>query len=71
MKHILTKLTFTCVNFIVISLIFAGISNAKIDPKNDIAALWLFDEGKGEVATDASPNGNDGKFFGKISGFFK
>jgi len=32
---------------------------AKIDPKTCIA-LWLFDEGKGDTATDSSGNKNDG-----------
>lgn len=64
MKRVITELTFVCASFIAIGLIFTGLSDAKIDPKKDIAALWLFDEGKGKVATDTSPNGNDGEFFG-------
>ena len=53
------------ISFILISLIFAGISSAqaglspqmtiKIDPKN-IVGIWLFDEGKGDIAKDSSSN---------------
>jgi hypothetical protein len=39
---------------------FVGIGNAKIDPKN-IVGMWLFDEGKGDIAKDSSENGNDGE----------
>ena len=39
---------------------FVGIGNAKIDPKA-IVGMWLFDEGKGDIATDSSANGNDGE----------
>lgn len=34
-------------------------SYAKIDP-DTIVAMWLFDEGKGDIAKDSSKNGNDG-----------
>jgi len=47
-------------SLIVISLIFTCLSDAKIDPET-VAALWLFDEGKGDVVKDFSENGNDGK----------
>jgi len=47
-------------SLIVISLIFTCLSDAKID-QGTIAALWLFDEGKGDVVKDFSENGNDGK----------
>ena len=49
----------TVVSFIVISLMFAGISNGAIDPKS-IMGMWLFDEGNGDAAKDASGNGNEG-----------
>ena len=59
----------TVISFMVISLmfalsrrhtlLFAGLSYAKIDPKA-VVGLWLFDEGKGDVAKDSSENGNDG-----------
>lgn len=46
--------------FILFSMIFNTVSNA------ELVGAWLFDEGKGEVANDASGNKNDGKInFGK------
>ena len=56
----MTRLTIVCISFIVISLMLAGVSSAKIDPET-IVGMWLFDEGKGDVAKDSSGNGNDGK----------
>ena len=47
-------------SLIVLSLMFAGISNAEFDLKT-VAGMWLFDEGKGDTAADSSENGNDGK----------
>ena len=60
------KIRFTpvCVSIMVISLMFAGISYAKIDFKNCVG-MWLFDEDKGDVAKDSSSKGNDGKIVGK------
>lgn len=37
--------------------------SADIDPEN-IMGMWLFDEGKGGVATDSSEQGNDGEIHG-------
>ena len=58
----LTKATLVVLSIIFISLIFICLSSA-VDPKN-VAAVWLFDEGSGNVATDSSGNGNDGEFIG-------
>lgn len=49
-----------CVSLIAINLILTGQSSAKLDPKN-IAGMWLFDEGTGNVVVDSSGNGNDGE----------
>jgi len=51
------------VGLVVVSLFFAGVGYAAIDPA-DIVGLWLFDEGAGDIATDTSGNGNDGAFNG-------
>jgi len=59
----MTRFTVVCISFIVVSLMFVGIGNAKIDPKS-IVGMWLFDEGEGKVAEDSSGNGNDGKLMG-------
>ena len=58
----MTRLTVVCITLVVISLVLAGISNAKIDPKNAMA-IWLFDK-KGNDVKDGSGNGNDGKIEG-------
>ena len=56
------RLALVCV--IVISLMFAGISYAKIDPKTCVG-MWLLDEDDGDVAKDSSEKGNDGTIVGK------
>ncbi len=53
------RLTVICISFIIVSSMFAGISDAKIDQKT-VVGMWLFDEGKGDVAKDTSGHGNDG-----------
>ena len=52
------------ISLIVTSLILAGQSSAKIDPKS-VVGMWLFDEGSGKLAKDSSGNGHDGDFIGK------
>jgi len=47
----------------VISLFFAAQSFAKVNDEN-IMGAWLFDEGKGDVAKDSSPNGFHGEVVG-------
>lgn len=60
----MTRLTMaTIISLVAISLMFAGISSAKIDPQT-IAGMWLFDEGSGKTAKDSSGNGNDGTLMG-------
>ncbi len=48
---------------LIVTIIFASLSFAKIDPKS-IVGIWLLDEGKGDIAQDTSGNGNDGKIVG-------
>ena len=60
MKIIMPNLMLACISLIVLSLMFAGISNAEFDLKT-VVGMWLFDEGKGDTAADSSENGNDGK----------
>ena len=52
-----------CTMLLVFGLALACQSYAKIDTET-VVGLWLFDEGKGEIAEDSSGNGNDGKFGG-------
>jgi len=51
----------------VVVLFIAGVltasSYARIDPKT-AAGIWLFDEGKGDIAKDSSGKGNDGTIMG-------
>jgi len=63
MKNRVTTLTLLCVSLII--GIFTVQSSAKIDP-NAIVGIWLFDEGKGNVANDSSKNGHDGQVPGGI-----
>jgi len=58
MKVILAKLSILCVSVIAMSFWFQGRSSAKLEPKA-VVAIWLFDEGKGDKATDSSGKGND------------
>jgi hypothetical protein len=59
----MTRLTIICISFIIVSLMFAGQSYAEIDPET-VLGIWLLDEGKGDIAEDASGNGNDGTLGG-------
>ena len=53
------RLALVCVSIIVISLMFAGVSYAKIDP-NTCVGMWIFDENEGDIAKDSSGKGHDG-----------
>ena len=57
------RATMICLSLILMALIFTVRSDAAIDPAS-IIGVWLFDEGKGDTAGDASPNGNDGTIEG-------
>ncbi|MDQ1328795.1 MAG: hypothetical protein QG641_2081 [Candidatus Poribacteria bacterium] len=59
MRSLTAKLIVSCVSLVVVGLILTGVSNAKIDPKTCVG-VWLFDEGKGDIAKDSSGNGNNG-----------
>lgn len=60
MKIVMANLMLASISLIVLSLMFTGISNAELDLKT-AAGIWLFDEGKGDTAADASENGKDGE----------
>jgi hypothetical protein len=57
------RLTLICICLLVVGLMFADQSYAKIDTET-IVGIWLFDEGSGDVAQDSSVNGNDGTLNG-------
>jgi hypothetical protein len=44
----------------LVNLMFTSIGGANIDLETCVG-MWLFDEGKGDIAQDLSGNGNDGK----------
>ena len=54
-----------CLAFNVLSFSMAPPANGAID-ESSIVAIWLFDEGDGEVANDSSENGNDAEFQGAV-----
>lgn len=56
-------LLLVCISVVAISLMFAGQGFARIDPEA-IVGLWLFEEGKGNMAEDSSGNGHDGTIMG-------
>ena len=61
-----TQRTLACVSSVAfIGLMLTVSTNAAIDPA-DIIAVWLFDEGEGEIVEDASgnPHGMDGTLVG-------
>ena len=68
----MARLTILCIICLIISLMFAGQSDAQIDSAT-ILGVWLLDEGAGDVTEDASGNGHDGKLMGApnwIAGHF-
>lgn len=58
MKTTIVRLTMFYLCLIVISLVLAFQSYAKVDLES-AAAIWLFDEGKGNEANDFTGNGHD------------
>lgn len=63
MKVRVTRIAVVSISLIVIGLMLTGQSIAKIDQKT-VEGLWLFDEGKGDVAKDSSGKGLDAKLVG-------
>jgi len=63
MKIIIARLVIACVCLIAISLVLAGQSSAKIDPKNTVA-IWLLNGIEGNVVKDSSQNRIDGQSLG-------
>jgi len=60
------------IGVLLFSLIFINSINAGISP-NSVVGVWLFDEGKGDLAIDSSENGLDGSIEGKpdwVDGLF-
>jgi len=66
MKIAATKTIIVFISLIFISLMLTGQSYAKFELKS-AAAIWLFDEGKGDLAKDFTGNGSDGTLTGGAS----
>jgi len=52
-------------SLIVVSLMFVGLSYAKIDP-GAVIGIWFLDEDERGVAKDSSGNGHDGEIIGEL-----
>lgn len=65
MRLFIARLALPCIVVIVFSLGFAGISYAKVE-LGEALAIWLFDEGEGDVCADFSGNGHDGALTGDV-----
>lgn len=59
------KLALVCVGLVVISLAFTKGSYAEINPE-DIAGVWLLNEGEGDTVEDTSENENHGTIKGNL-----
>ena len=59
-----TSVVLVCFSLFAVGVLFVSTTSAEIDP-DTIVGMWLFDEGKGNVATDDTGNGLDGEFEGK------
>ena len=63
MSKLITKLSIFFMSLILVSLMFAFQSYAKIDMKTCIG-MWLFDDGKGNAVKDSAGKNKDGKITG-------
>ena len=61
----MTRFTVVVLSLITISLMFVGLSYAKIDP-GAVIGIWFLDDDKGGVAFDSSGNGHDGEIIGDL-----
>jgi hypothetical protein len=57
-------LTLVLLSVIIFTLSVTNITHAALVDEGAIEVIYLFDEGKGEVAVDSSPNGRDGAIIG-------
>ncbi|MYC78568.1 LamG domain-containing protein [Candidatus Poribacteria bacterium] len=63
-KFFLVSLVLVCFSLFGIGVLCVSTASAEIDP-DTIVGMWLFDAGKGNMATDDSGNGLEGEFEGK------
>ena len=60
MKSIVLKVASFVLALLILMWVAPETGYAQIDQKA-IVGVWLFDEGKGDTASDSSGNGHDGK----------
>jgi hypothetical protein len=60
----MARLTIIVISVLYCAALFVSPGSAVIDP-GDIAGLWHFDDGNGDILQDASGNQNDGQINGK------
>ena len=61
MKKVSVRASVLCVSLMVTGMIFSSWCYSNIDLESAVS-LWLFDEGKGDIAEDSSSNGNNASF---------
>ena len=65
MKFLLEKSTLLLVSFVITMMFFAHFADANIDPES-VVAIWLLDEGEGQIIEDSSGNGHEGNIQGAV-----
>lgn len=65
MKFLLEESRLLFVSFIVTMLLFTCFADANIDPES-VVAIWLLDEGGGQIIEDSSENGHEGNIQGAV-----
>ena len=63
MRLLIGRLALLYMGLLAMGLGLAGISNANLELEEALA-IWLFDEGEGDVCADFSGNGHDGTLTG-------
>ena len=65
MKFLLEKSTLLLVSFVIMMLFSAHFADAEIVPES-VVAIWLLDEGEGQIIEDSSENGHEGNIQGAV-----
>ena len=64
MRNQFFRFSILCVALVFVSVTLTNLSYALSVSKDEVVAVWLFDEGKGETIKDSSGNGNKGILIG-------
>jgi len=65
MRSLMEKSTLLLVSFVTMMLLFTYLAKAAIDPESAVA-VWLLDEGEGQVIEDSTENGHVGNIQGAV-----